>query len=231
MNKIILFLLIISISFLSLFGCRNKTDVKIDIGGSSAEELPNQEQQKLIASGWDLFEEGKYEEALKKFNKAVELNPNYSEPYKGLGTSYRWLKNYDKAVYNLNKAININPDDDGTYVVLGFSLQQLGKFEEAIKQLNKAIEINPNNDRAHRILGAVYIDNGDYEYALSSLERAKELDKPDPYIYFYFAKYYYETGDYNSAKENIDKFLSFGIENFKERGNELKNNISKKLNQ
>ena len=231
MNKIILFLLIISISFLSLFGCRNKTDVTIDIEDPSAEELSDQEQHKHMGFGWNLMEEGKYEDAIKEFNKVIELNPNNPEPYKGRGSAYRWLKNYDEAVSDLNKALSINPNDDFTYVILGFCLNKQGKYEEAINQLNKAIEINPDYDRAYHILGAVYMEKGDYEAALEYLEKAKELKKSNPSLYFYFAKYYYKTEDYNSAKENIDKCLSFDIEQLKERGNELKNNIYEKLNQ
>jgi len=53
--------------------------------------------------------------AIKIYDKAIELNPNFAEAYYNRGNAYSDLKQYERAIEDYNKAIELNPEDKGTY--------------------------------------------------------------------------------------------------------------------
>lgn len=55
--------------------------------------------------------EGKYREAIRAFQGAVELNPDEGLAYCGIGRSYAALGDYDSAIENVSKALELQPGD------------------------------------------------------------------------------------------------------------------------
>ena len=53
---------------------------------------------------------GNYSQAIEDFNKAIKINPSYTETYSNRGHAYAVLGNYRQAIEDFNKAIEINPD-------------------------------------------------------------------------------------------------------------------------
>ena len=54
--------------------------------------------------------EGKYEESIPYFQKALAIEPYFST-YSNLGTAYFFLKQYPNAVAMFEKAVALNPND------------------------------------------------------------------------------------------------------------------------
>lgn len=67
-----------------------------------------------------LKKQGRFEEAVKMYTKAIQIAPNYPSPYYNLGLLYRDTGQTDLAVQYLNKTIQLAPD-----------------FTRAIEELNK----------------------------------------------------------------------------------------------
>ena len=65
--------------------------------------------------GIRLYYQQDYTGAVDKFNKAVQLNPNFSESYYNRGVAYYFLKNYNAAIADFNKYIELNPNDADAY--------------------------------------------------------------------------------------------------------------------
>lgn len=59
--------------------------------------------------GLALTEINKNEEAILNYNKALEINPNYSIAYNNIGNSLNYLGKYKEAIYYCQKAISLNP--------------------------------------------------------------------------------------------------------------------------
>ena len=57
----------------------------------------------------------KFEESLEYLEKALELNPEHSQLYNNLGTSYITIGNLDKAYENFIKASELDPSNSITY--------------------------------------------------------------------------------------------------------------------
>jgi len=50
-----------------------------------------------------------FTEAIKSFNKAIEINPNHSKAYNNLGNALLMTGNYNKAIENFEIAVKKNP--------------------------------------------------------------------------------------------------------------------------
>jgi tetratricopeptide (TPR) repeat protein len=53
-----------------------------------------------------------YEAAIADFEKAVEMNPNYSYTYEGLGDAYKELSQNKKAAEYYNKYLSLIDDEE-----------------------------------------------------------------------------------------------------------------------
>src|SRR5215204_1440714 len=50
-----------------------------------------------------------YDEAIREYTKAIELNPQFAEAYYNRGIAYSDKKEYDAAIQDYTKAIELNP--------------------------------------------------------------------------------------------------------------------------
>ncbi|ODS30327.1 MAG: hypothetical protein SCARUB_04565 [Candidatus Scalindua rubra] len=84
--------------------------------------------------GIEFYKQGKYDQAGKEFEKAIELKPNDVYALYGLGNTYYCKAKYDDAVKIYTRAININPDYAKVHYSLSLAYSKLGMTSEAEKQ-------------------------------------------------------------------------------------------------
>jgi tetratricopeptide (TPR) repeat protein len=122
----------------------------------------------------------RYEEALKDFDQAIELNPKYHWAIAHRGKTYRSMKRYEEALKDFNLAIELNPKLDWMIANRGSTYRQMERYEEALKDFDCAIKLNPKYDWAIAQRGETYRLMERYEEALKDFDRAIELNpKPD----------------------------------------------------
>jgi len=128
-------------------------------------------------------------EAIKEYERAIELDQNYAPAYAALAASWISLQKGDgsygdltlaeyeaRAEPLLEKALALDPNLSETHSALGRLRQEQGDFEEALKALQKAIELNPNNAHAYSDLAIYYQTSGEADKITDPLEKAYELD-------------------------------------------------------
>jgi cytochrome c-type biogenesis protein CcmH/NrfG len=93
--------------------------------------------------GNSLFNQGRVDEAVEHFQKAVALEPESAAFHVRLGTAYFRKKRVDEAISQFRKALAIKPDFAEAQYDLGCSFFQLGRVDEAIIHFQKALEIEP----------------------------------------------------------------------------------------
>ncbi|MEL7036725.1 MAG: tetratricopeptide repeat protein [Cyanobacteria bacterium J06592_8] len=118
--------------------------------------------RQLIAPAYNnlgnaLYDQGKLEEAIASYKKAIEINPECADAYNSLGLALRQQGQLEEAIASYKKAIEINPKYTYAYNNLGLALRQQGQLEEAIENYKKAIEINPEYTYAYNNLGVVVL--------------------------------------------------------------------------
>ncbi len=91
--------------------------------------------------------DSEFEEALKEFRKAVELEPNDGSLRREYADMLRELAVLAEAEKEARKAVELSPDDPGAHRVLGQVLLATAKekagFEAAARELKKANEASP----------------------------------------------------------------------------------------
>jgi tetratricopeptide (TPR) repeat protein len=148
----------------------------------------------------------KDDDALKCYNKILEINPDFL-PAKVYKCSLEY-KDKNKKVENCyKKAIAIKPNDYLDYIAHGLANFYLKNYDDALYNYNKAIELNPDFAYSYLLLANLYFEKGDYDLALENYNKTNELN-PD-YIRAYFMKAYicHEKNQYDESIKNYKKII------------------------
>jgi len=92
--------------------------------------------------------DGRSEEALEAYEKAIEINPQNTDAWFNKGNTLGELGRFEEALEAYEKAIEINPQNTDAWNNKGNTLDDLGRSEEALEAYENAIEINPQYSKA-----------------------------------------------------------------------------------
>ena len=125
----------------------------------------------------------KYEEALEKLNKSLNLKSNWEIPYFYRGVVNQALDKLDDAILDYTKALKFNDKMTDAYynrakILLSRKDIQNPDINRAVSDLEKALELDENFIQALYAMGAAQKKLENYEKALYYLEKAIELE-PD----------------------------------------------------
>lgn len=87
-----------------------------------------------------------YEEAIKSYQKAIELDPKNATPYINLAHLYIYtLEKTDFGIEVYNRAIEENPDNADLPGLLANTYEQIGNYAKAREAYENMLEKNPDN--------------------------------------------------------------------------------------
>jgi tetratricopeptide (TPR) repeat protein len=136
-----------------------------------------QKAAELYNTGYLLTMFGRYEEAIRLFDRSLEILPT-AEAYTYKGWTLSHMGDYLGAIEEAKKAIQLDPDFGNPYNDIGVYLFELGKEDEAIPYLEKAM-------RAKRYccyqfpyfnLGRIYLKKKMLERARDLFKKSLEID-------------------------------------------------------
>lgn len=125
----------------------------------------------------ELFQEGKYESAIKAFQQIPKDDPKATEALSYLGISYYKMNDYDAALKSLQEYAGRKPDSGSAHFFMGLSYQGKKEFGKSISSFQKAGDLDPEfKQLAMYQIGLSSIQMSDTKTAESSLQRAINLD-------------------------------------------------------
>jgi tetratricopeptide (TPR) repeat protein len=137
--------------------------------------------------------------AKKHYERAIKMNPKYSEAINNLGTVYYAQKNYRHATSEYRKALKIAPNSASIHSNLGTAHFARKKYKEAFEEYQLALNIDPEVFE-HRSTHGVLLQER------TVAERAK--------FHFYLSKTYAKAGQNERALQYMRMALEEG---FRER--------------
>ena len=129
-----------------------------------------------VEKGVALVVEGKYNEAIEAFNKAIELNPKDAVAYNNRGAAYGQIGNYKQQIEDSTKALQINSKDAVAFNNRGVAYGELGNYMQEVEDCTKAIELNPNLAVAYHHRGIAYQKLGNRKQAMKDKSKAYSLN-------------------------------------------------------
>jgi tetratricopeptide (TPR) repeat protein len=120
-------------------------------------------------------DEGRHDEAVRSFARAVELDPTNASYLANLGNAYRAGGQLDRAVDSYQKALARDPRLSDAANGMGVVLVQQKRPGEAVKYFEQAIAQDVGFSEAHLNLGIALQESGDRERALAQYRIVEQL--------------------------------------------------------
>lgn len=86
---------------------------------------------KKLDEGLALHEQDNFQGAIKLYNEAIQLKPDFSWAYNNRGIVYYNLGKYQQAIADCSKAIELNPKFAEAYQLRSLSYKKLGNIAKA----------------------------------------------------------------------------------------------------
>lgn len=120
----------------------NLTDA-IDLYKRSLEMNETAEAHTFL--GWTYSMINRYQDAIDECKKAIEIDPEYGNPYNDIGSYLMQLDEIDEALEWLNKATTTTRYEHPQfpYVNIGQAHEKQGRYKSALDAYDKALEISP----------------------------------------------------------------------------------------
>lgn len=124
---------------------------------------------------------GKFEEAVKNYNRAIELNRRQSKPspwpHVDLAISLISLNQLSEAEKNLREALGYDPQLPQAHYQLGRVLEMRGQYAAAVQSLSQAVALDPTYPEPHYLLGRIHHRLGEDALSRAEVARFQQLKK------------------------------------------------------
>jgi tetratricopeptide (TPR) repeat protein len=125
-----------------------KVPIRTTLSESSYSKKEFPEAFTWTDKGNNLYDQGKIQEALDAYNKAIEIDPTFALAWFSKGTLLGKQGKYDEAVACFDKAVLYDPTHFESWNNKGIVLYYQGKYKDAVACFDKALEINPGYSQA-----------------------------------------------------------------------------------
>lgn len=143
------------------------------------------------------YQSGNIPLALKNYQRALAIKPEFAPAHERIGTIYQQQGNLMEAIASFSQAVQLDPQFLAAQLGLGNAYQQMGWAELAITHFQQALELHPDRFLAeyHCKLGDSLKERGRITEALASYERAIATNPDDVNGYRAIAQTYFQQND------------------------------------
>jgi len=149
-----------------------------------------QTAEEFYNEGVKLKEEKKSAEAIKKFQSALDLKPNYYAASYEMGWCMNDTKDYTGALSTLRKARVGWSSIPKVWFELGYAFDKLNMIDSAVKSYYKCLELKPDYSLAYKQLGTIEYQKDNYQTALDHFKKFIDIKTAagapiDDYLFWY----------------------------------------------
>jgi tetratricopeptide (TPR) repeat protein len=152
-----------------------------------------------------------YNQAIRHFQHAIELDPGMARAYDNLGLCYYYQNQNELAVESYRKAIELQKasaqPSAWPYLNLAITQQFLNQLAESEANLREAIRLDPRLAQAHFQLGTVLEELEKTEEAIAEMREAARLNPLYPEPHMAMARIYHKLGQEPAARDEVQTYL------------------------
>jgi tetratricopeptide (TPR) repeat protein len=165
---------------------------------------PPKDALRVFMHGVKMSEKNLWQNAASDFERAVALDPDFSEAHGNLGVAYTGLRLLDRAASEFRRAIELDPATSVHHANLAVILIEQQKWEEAEPEAQKAVNLDPSSTKAHYLLG----------YLLARRPEARSQAEPHlviaarelPEAHYVLAEIYSAQGADSIAQAELNRY-------------------------
>jgi len=180
---------------------------------------------------WNKRTEQGFSQAIKLFQKSIEIDPTYAPPYAGLADCYELLGSapystlkpeeaFPKSEAAARQALELDPTLAEAHVPLGYSqLVYERNFPEAQKEFERALQLRPEYPTGHQFYGYYLTAVGRLDDAIAERKKSLALDPINPLLHsalgeaFYHARQFKITIQQNKQALDLDPTYAIALVN------------------
>src|SRR5581483_12310368 len=87
---------------------------------------------------------GDLDAAIKDYNDAIDLNPDFARPFNNRGVAYHKKGDYDRALKDFDQAIKLNPDYARAFANRAETHQMRRDYQAAARDYDSAVRLQPD---------------------------------------------------------------------------------------
>lgn len=183
-------------------------ELQITLLGEDREKIQSRASahpEAMVAYGMGQAEMGRRNEqglkdAIRFFQRAIDLDPNYTDAHVGIATAHALMNSYQYglaethlpiAQASIDKAFDLDPESGAAWATLGLIEMQRDDKEAASQALEKAMAFNPSHALAYMWYASI---QKDLDEKLKWNQKAYELDPRSTVIGYNVANLLLEQG-------------------------------------
>ncbi len=149
----------------------------------------------------------KLEDALKAFDRAIVLKPEFLKGHLGAGNTLRDMEKFPEAISKFRLALAINPNFAEAYHYLGVTFLEQDNLEDAVPVLRKAVALRPAYGEAQLTLASALEQSGKSEESLAIYQSILERDPKNVAVHNNVGNILKNLGRMDEAVEQYQKAL------------------------
>jgi len=155
-----------------------------------------------------------FAQAIREFQHAIELNPNYATAHQQYGNiGLIDLGRFDDAITEGNRAAELDPLSLVINADVGANYYYARRYDEAIAQLRKTLEMDPGYYYAYITLGEALEMKGAGDTAIAEYQKARALND-DPSVLGLLAHAYAASGTKTEALKILDQLKALSKQRY-----------------
>lgn len=139
---------------------------------------PGEPVPELLRLGEQALEEGRFEDAVRLYRRALKVEGDSARGHYGLGLALGRQGKLSEALVALQEAVRLNPSWPEARRDLGVAYVKLKRWPEADRTFRAYLKLRPGDPEGHYHLGLALGQQGRHQEAKAAFEEALRL-KPD----------------------------------------------------
>jgi len=162
---------------------------------------------KEFEKGVNADHQGKTDDAIQHYEKALSYSPDFYPAHNNLGSAYLGRKNFEAAQTQFEAALKANQNDVEGYFNLANVLLLTQRYPAAEREIEEGLQRRPDSAFGHFLQGSVYSRTGRPELAEKSLQSALQLDPKMSQVYLQLVNLYLQQKRAPEAISQLEAYL------------------------
>jgi tetratricopeptide (TPR) repeat protein len=162
---------------------------------------------KEFEKGVDADHQGKTDDAIQHYEKALSYSPDFYPAHNNLGSAFLGRQNFDAAQTQFEAALKANQNDVEAYFNLANVLLLTQRYPAAEREVGEGLQRRPDSAFGKFLQGSVYTRTNRPDLAEKSLQSALQLDPKMSQAYLQLVNLYLQQKRTPEAIAELEAYL------------------------